>query len=408
MSEQGTSRVRHATRSKRHPVLLAFVSALAALVGFGGVFINTFKTAVEAQITTREVDSLLGDDRPAPALPPADGSSGRALNILLMGTDSRDGDNANIGGYEAGHRSDTTILMHISADRTRIELVSFPRDSMVQLAECTRPDGTTQRTYKGMFNEAFANGASRAEDKATAMQYGAACAMRTVESLIGFQLDHYAVVDFSGFVQMVDAVGGVPMCLEKPVKDKYTALDLPAGPQVLDGYTATQFARMRHGTGMSGSDLDRIDRQQQLLKNLARKVLGSEVLLNPADLTSFISATAQSLTMDPALGDLDRSVGLAFSLRNFDARTGLVMATVPVRGYPEDPNRVEFIPNKAKEIFAALMADQPIAPLLDSQSANPANEAPIGKDATTGTESPAPSTGPVRETEEEILAQCGV
>lgn len=409
MSTSDIARVRHATTTRRHPVLIAVTSAVAALVGFTGVYANTLKEQIEAEITTVDLGSLLGEDRPAPALPPDDPAAGNALNILLMGTDSRDGENESIGGFEEGHRSDTTILMHISADRSRIELVSFPRDSMVKLASCERPDGTTQKAYTGMFNEAFANGASRAEDKETAMKYGAACAMRTVESLIGFQLDHFAVVDFAGFVNMINAVNGVPMCLDTPIKDKYTGLDLPAGPIVMDGLTATQYARVRHGQGLSGSDLDRIDRQQQLLKNLARKVLGSEVLLNVPDLTSFIGATARSLTMDEQLGDLDRTVGLAISLRNFDPHSGMVMATVPVKAYAPDPNRVEFT-SQAQKIFEALYQDQPIAPLLDSQSANPANEVPIGKDAVESPEptgAPKPST-PVRETEEDILAQCTV
>lgn len=411
MSTPELARVRHAATTKRHPVLLALVSGLAALVGFSGVFVNTYKERIEAEITTVDVGGLLGDDRPAPALPPEDPSAGLALNILLMGTDSRDGENESIGGFEEGHRSDTTILMHVSADRSRIELVSFPRDTMVKLASCERPDGTTQRAYTGMFNEAFANGAARADDKETAMAYGAACTMRTVEQLIGFQLDHFAVVDFAGFVNMINAVNGVPMCLDKPIKDEYTGLDLPAGPIIMDGYTATQYARVRHGKGLSGSDLDRIDRQQVLLMNLARKVLGSEVLLNVPDLTSFVSATARSLTMDTELGDLDRTVGLALSLRNFDPHTGMVMATVPVRAYAPDPNRVEFT-NQADKIFAALAADQPIAPLLDSQSANPNLEVPIGKDAETVTDpstapSPSAPSAPIRETDEDILALCG-
>jgi LCP family protein required for cell wall assembly len=404
VSAQETSRVRHATQVKRHPVVHGLIWAFAAALGFAIVFTQTAVQQVEARIETHNVSPLLGDDRPAPALPPDDAAKGRALNILLMGSDDRSGENAAIGGKEAGQRNDTTIIMHISADRSRVELLSIPRDSMVRLAQCERSDGSTQKSYTGMFNEAFANGG-----KFGSKSDAAACTMRTVESLTNIRIDHWAVVDFVGFQAMVDAIGGVPMCIPKAVKDKYSGLDLPAGPQVLDGTEALQYARARHGTGFSGSDLDRIDRQQILLKNLARKVVGAEVLFNPKDLFGFISAAAQTVTMDEQLGNIDGySVGLGLSLRNLNTKTGIVMATVPVKGYAPDPNRVEFSA-AAAPIFAAMASDQPIAPLLDKTSASPANDPEAGQEPSTpaspGTDG-GTGTEPPRETEEEILASC--
>jgi LCP family protein required for cell wall assembly len=387
---------------KRHPVLHGLIWAFAALLGFAVVLSQTFVQQVEARIETHNVSPLLGDDRPAPALPPDDAAKGRALNILLMGSDDRSGANAAIGGKEAGQRNDTTIIMHISADRTRVELLSIPRDSMVRLAQCERSDGSVQRSYTGMFNEAFANGG-----KFGSKSDAAACTMRTVESLTNIRINHWAVVDFAGFQAMVNAIGGVPMCIPEAVRDDYSGLNLAAGPQVLDGVQALQYARARHGTGFSGSDLDRIDRQQQLLKNLARKVVGAEVLFNPKELFAFISATAQSVTMDEELGNIDGySVGLGLSLRNLDPKAGIVMATVPVKGYAPNPNRVEFSA-AAAPIFAAMAQDQPIAPLLDKNSASPAND----PEATEGPATPV-SPGadgamePERESEADILASC--
>ncbi len=410
MSAPTTRTVRHATRRPGHPVLTGFAWAAATLVGFGAVLTQTYVSKAEAQITTIDIEALLGPDRPAPALPPADGAAGLALNIVLIGSDARDGENESIGGYEAGMRSDTALLMHISADRSRVEVISFPRDSMVKLAPCTRANGTTQRTYTGMFNEAFANGATGAADSATAMAYGAACTIATIESLTNIRVDHYAVVDFSGMVRTVDAVGGVPMCIQKDVYDKYTGLDLKAGPIVMDGYTATQYARMRHGTGLSGSDLDRIDRQQILLKNLARKVMGTEVLFNPKALTDFLAAALSSVTVDPQLGDITYDAGLAFSLRNLNLSEDLIMGTVPVRGYAPDPNRVEFIPQASAAIFAAIANDQPIVDLLDKQSTSPANDLGPSPSAGDGGDGGDGGTstggGPVRESEADILAGC--
>jgi LCP family protein required for cell wall assembly len=402
MSQPEIQRVRHSTRTPGHPILRAVVWTVAALAGFGIVLTQTMVQQVESRFETYNLNPQLGDDRPAPALPPEDGAKGRALNILLMGSDDRTGANAAIGGVEQGQRNDTTLIMHISADRQRIELLSFPRDSMVRLAECTRSDGSVQRAYTGMFNEAFANGG-----KFGSKGDAAACTIATVEALTNIYIDHWAVVDFVGFQNMVDAVQGVPMCIPHDVYDRYSGLDLDAGPHVLNGTQALQYARARHGTGFSGSDLDRIDRQQELLKNLARKVMGAEVLFKPTDLTNFIKATASALAMDQQLADIDGySAGLAFSLRNFDTRTGLVMATVPVRGYAPDPNRVEFT-SSAQAIFAAMAQDQPIAGLLDDNSASPANDPLVGQVPTPtvspGTEAPVT---PVRETEEDILAAC--
>jgi len=408
MSAPETSRIRHATRHKGNPVLHGFIWVVAAALGFSIVLAQTTVSAVEARIETANLTPLLGDDRPPPALPPADGSAGLAINILLMGSDDRSGANAAIGGKEAGQRNDTTLIMHISADRQRIEVVSIPRDSMVRLAECTRSDGSVQKGYLGMFNEAFANGGKKGS-KVDA----AACTIKTVEALTNVRIDHWAVVDFVGFQGMVDAIGGVPMCIPKAVKDKYSGLNLAAGPQVLGGVTALQYARARHGTGFSGSDLDRIDRQQQLLKNLARKVVGAEVLFRPTELTQFISAAANTVVMDETLADIDGyALGLGFSLRNLDPKAGIVMATVPVKGYAPDPNRVEFA-SGAKAIFAALAADQSIAPLLDKQSASPANDpeagqvaAPPAPASTTDPSAAVTPVEPVRETEADILAAC--
>jgi anionic cell wall polymer biosynthesis LytR-Cps2A-Psr (LCP) family protein len=174
---------------------------------------------------------------------------------------------------------------------------------------------------------------------------------------------------------------------------------------VLNGVQALQYARARHGNGFSGSDLDRIDRQQQLLKNLARKVVGADVLFNPKDLFAFISATAQTVTMDEQLGNIDGySVGLGLSLRNLDPKAGIVMATVPVKGYAPDPNRVEFAAG-APAIFAALAQDQPMAPLLDKNSASPAND----PEAAAAPDPAAPPAGGAEESnreEAEILASC--
>src|SRR5690606_21538191 len=143
-------------------------------------------------------------------------------------------------------------------------------------------------------------------------------------------IDHYAVIDFAGFCNMVNAVGGVPMCIPKEYADPYSGTYLSSGAQVLNGDQAIAYVRMRKGKNVSGSDLDRIDRQQEFLKNLARKVLSTELLSRPQEVTNFIKAVADSLTVDEKCGDVSDVGGLAFSVRHLDPGAGIVMATAPV------------------------------------------------------------------------------
>jgi len=380
MTERIDVRMRHATTVRGHTVLKAITWLVAATAGFGLVYAQTSKTQFESHVTTIKAEDLaplLGPDRPAAALPPADGSSGAAVNILLIGSDDRSGENATIGGENDGKRNDTTLILHIAADRSRVEVVSIPRDTMVDLAACERSDGSTQRAYFGMFNEAFSNGA-----KTTNLDSdGAACTIRTVEALTGIRMDHFAVIDFAGFRDMVNAVGGVPVCIPEQYADAYSGTYLDPGPKVLTGDQAISYVRMRKGLNTNGSDLDRIDRQQGLLKNLASKMLSAEMLYRPIDVTNFIKAIADSLTVDEEFGSLDYLGGLAFSLRGLDPSTGIVMATAPVETYPADHFKVQ-LNGKAPAVWQALLDDQPIAPLLDAQSASPANTAtdsePIG------------------------------
>jgi len=405
MTEQIDVRIRHAATRRGHPILKGVAWLIAGAAGFGLVFVQTYTSQIESHITTEDISPLLGPDRPAAALAPTDGSSGAAVNILLMGSDDRSGENAAIGGEEQGTRNDTTLIMHISADRSRIDVVSIPRDTIVRVADCTLEDGSTVKGWTGQFNIAFANGAQDGSNAA-----GAACTMKTVESITGIYIDHYAVIDFIGFRNMVDAIGGVPMCIPTSYADAYSGTYLDPGAQVLDGTQAVAYVRMRHGDNVSGSDLDRIDRQQEFLKNMASKVLSAEMLYRPLDVTNFIKAVADSLTVDEELGSLDYVGGLAFSLRNLDPVNGIVMATAPVEAYPADPNRVQFS-YKAEAMWEALIADQPIAPLLDDQSASPSNSTTTDL-GTTGTETTDSGTttpsdsGIDPNSQEGILAAC--
>ena len=311
----------HARRRSPSRVFAWVASGVAAVLGFSLVYANTLVTQLDDSYSRANVDPLVSQapdpttsDSTAPD--PADLNDGDAINILLMGSDSRDGKNGDIGGrVAAGMRNDTTIIMHISADRSRVDLVSIPRDAQVKIPKCKYFDGTSINGKTGDFNISFSNG-GRHGDPAEA----AACTINTVQQLTGLTIDHWAVVDFSGFEDMINALGGVPICVPERIVSHKAKLNLKAGPQVLNGKQALALARMRTAEvgDVSGSDLQRIARQHELLRQVSRVVLSKNLLTDAGDLTQFLKAAASALTMDPDLADTKYLLGLAFSLRNID------------------------------------------------------------------------------------------
>jgi len=271
-----------------------------------------------------------------------------------MGSDTRAGVNASIGGNDSGQRSDTAIVVHISADRSRVELVSIPRDSLVKIPVCQATNGKSSRaSSSAMFNSAFATGWDMGGDMASA----AACAIKTVQQNTGVAIDHFAVVDFAGFQAMVNAIGGVPMCIPHALHDTYSGLNLPAGQQVLNGQQALELARARHGNVGDGGDLDRIGNQQRLIQAMVNEVLSKKVLTNVPNLVSFLSAATSSLTTDSGL-QLQNLTGLAYNLRNIN-RDNVVFMTIPTGPAPSDPNRLVWT-SAATAIWANMAADKPI------------------------------------------------
>ncbi|MFF4784618.1 MULTISPECIES: LCP family protein [Streptomyces] len=269
-----------------------------------------------------------------------------ALNILLIGSDSRSGKgNARYGRDSGTERSDTTILLHLSAGRHTATAVSLPRDLMVDVPACRRPDGTRSRPTFDMFNHAFQKG-------------GSACTIRTVEKLTDVRVDHHMVVDFHGFKDMVDAVDGVTVCLTEPIDDKAAKLRLPAGRVTLDGEEALGYVRARKSLG-DGSDTERMDRQQRFLGALVHKVQSNDVLLNPVKLYPVLDAATSSLTTDPDLASLRGLYELVRGLR--DIPMGRVQfLTVPRESYVHDANRDQLDEPEARRLFERLRKDEPV------------------------------------------------
>jgi LCP family protein required for cell wall assembly len=265
-----------------------------------------------------------------------------SMNILVMGSDARIGQGDGFGQvskYGDSARSDTTLLVHLYKGHKQAVVVSIPRDSWVTIPACTREDGSTTSPWTTKFNAAFSTA-------------GPACTITTVEQLTGLYIDHFAVVDFKGFEAMVDAVGGVSMCLTAPVSDSKSHLDLPAGTSLLDGKTALAFVRTRYAMG-DGSDTARIHRQQGFLSALTRKIKSAGVLLNPVKLYKLLDATTSSLTMDPAFASLKELQSIALSLKDLQSKN-LRFVTVPSAS--DGTGNVVWT-SKAQDLWDALKAD---------------------------------------------------
>jgi len=352
---------------RRHPRLTAAVSVLAvvllAAVATGALALRQ----LQGNITAVDVTSRLGDDRPTPE--PTDEDGGRPLNILVVGTDTRAGDNDFIGGSEKGEgRSDTTLVLHVAADRSRAMGVSIPRDSMVDMPDCTGLDGEDVAGGTRQFNDAYTIG-------------GVACTQRTVEQLTGVRIDHYVVVDFAGFRQIVDALGTVEICLPEAVNDARSKLDLPAGRQRVDGTTALAYVRTRHGLG-DGGDLGRVARQQAFISAVLQEATSAGTLTNPKKLYDVLDVATQSVTVDPGLGSLTELAALARLVRSIGLEN-ISFVTVPTTEYAPDPNRLVWA-SEASQLWRAVRKDRPVT---TEPSASPSPTA-------TASPSPSPSSSP--------------
>ncbi|WP_308013427.1 LCP family protein [Streptomyces beigongshangae] len=269
-----------------------------------------------------------------------------AQNILLIGSDSRSGYGNRKYGRDSGtERSDTTILLHLAANRRSATAVSLPRDLMVDIPSCRGPDGDRAGPVFSMFNHAFQRG-------------GPACTIRTVEKLTGVRVDHHMVVDFHGFKDMVDAVDGVEVCLKEPIDDPAARLRLPAGKVRLDGEQALGYVRVRKTVG-DGSDTGRMERQQRFLGALVNKVRSNDVLLNPSRLYPVLDAATSALTTDPGLANLRGLYDLVRGMRTVPTER-VQFLTVPREAYARDSDRDQLVEPEAGKLFERLRQDAPL------------------------------------------------
>jgi len=341
MTRYGTRRHPGPRRYSTGAMLAGWLAIGLAVVLVGGALYGYVKYRnVLDGIKTQEIHDL--GDRP-PKL-------NDAINVLVIGSDTRSGRNGKIGGPDAGQRSDTVMIAHISPGGDRVTVLSFPRDSAVPIYSCpSEPGGFPgQSAASGsveQLNTSFANG-------------GANCLWKTLEHTTGIRLDNFVQLNFTGFISVINAIGGVPVCLPRAIhKSSYDHLKLTAGPHVLKGYKALQFWRLREGFGL-GSDLQRIQRDQLLMVGLVQKILKTGVLHNLPKTWGIINAIsdAHALTTDTGLTTA-RMVRIGRSLAEISKKS-IQFVEVPTVTYPPNPNWVEFNQSLTTKLFDDIERDR--------------------------------------------------
>ncbi|MBA4607211.1 LCP family protein [Aeromicrobium sp. Marseille-Q0843] len=325
---------------QRHPAVVwaAVLIVLLPLVG-GSAYAWNLKRKLD------DVDKVkVIEEQPDP-------DEGRALNILLLGSDKGEpqegqpkkttiAEDAASGDWPTGkYRSDTLMVVHIPADRKKVYLVSLPRDSFVPIYD---EKGETDHSEK--INAAFSAGGPRA-------------AINTVENLTGLKMDHLTIIDWEGFKDLSSAVGGVEVTIPESFYDPQQKIQWDAGTQTLEGKKALDYVRTRYG--LAGGDFDRIKRQQNFMRSLMGKMLSSGVTTNPTKLTKTVSALTKNLTVDEGWSGTAMAK-LALSLRGI--RTDdVTFMTAPVQGTQTDPTYGSVVvlqPDKMEELFTALSKDR--------------------------------------------------
>ncbi|MGW4010543.1 LCP family protein [Streptomyces sp. NPDC004763] len=275
-----------------------------------------------------------------------------AINILLIGTDKRTGSgNDGYGDKGSAGHADTTLLLHVSKDRSNATALSIPRDLIVDIPDCptTQEDGSTK----------VIPGSSGVRFNQSLGQSGRtpSCTMRTVTELTGVKPDNFMVADFNAVKTLSSAVGGVEVCLAKDINDPDSHLNLPAGKHTIEGEDALAFVRTRHSVGFGG-DLSRIELQQQFLSSLMRKLKSNDTLTSPTKMVKLAEAGTKALTVDAKLDDIGKLKDLGLELGKLDTKN-LTFATVPVKDNPAEKTPVTVVLKEepAQQVFDMIKND---------------------------------------------------
>lgn len=322
-------------------MLLIYTAAASVLVLAGSGVVSMFVSHLNQNIATESMNVV------GPLPPP---SKSGVLNVLALGSQTRDGQGRGFGHDPGTDLSDTAMLIHLNAAHTRAIVVSIPRDLLVYRPSCRERVGGTAivpANPQAMFDSAMNFG-------------GPACAVATVEHMSGIRIDHFIRIDFNGFRTMTNVLGGVQICVPPPgIHDWRSHLSIAAGLHVVSGNEALAFVRDRHGIG-NGGDLGRIQMQQMFVSSLIKKVMSSGTLTNPLTLYNIADAATRSLTTDPSLGSVQALLSMAQTLRSLSLRN-ITFVTLPNQLDPHDINRLVPTRPQASEVWHMLRADLPWA-----------------------------------------------
>ncbi|MBW8087502.1 LCP family protein [Streptomyces hygroscopicus subsp. hygroscopicus] len=350
-SASGRRRKRPSTRRR---ALLYTVWTLAAVLVLGGAGLGYLYYKLNGNLTGVDINAALGADRPKNV-------DNGSMDILVLGSDSRAGKNGEYGKDEGTSRSDTAMIVHVFKGHRKADVVSIPRDTLIDRPSCATKDGQRTPAVQGaMFNSAYEVG-------------GPACTIKTVEAMTGIRMDHFLEVDFSGFKQLINDLGGVDITTTAPIHDTKSHLDLEPGRHTLDGEQSLGLVRTRHGVG-DGSDLGRIKLQQAFVKALLDQVKHVDIFGNPKKLYDLADTSTKALTTDSELASVSKLKGFAESLRGIGSGN-MKMTTLPVRYDPQDPARVLPMAKKAGLIWDALRHDRPVPASATKGSAGDATSA---------------------------------
>ncbi len=373
-------------------VLLAGVLFVVSSAGF-------VYASLSSQFADRvvNIDAYSGDGQ-SKATP--DSFEGRAVNILVVGTDSRNGASGELGAGDAddvpGLRNDSTMVIHVSADRSRVQIVSIPRDTLVDIPACKHRDGTTSEpTSDDMFNNAMVYGSNGGDDQED-IAPGIACVKSTVEKLSGMSIDAFMVVDFAGFINMIDALGGVWFNIPEHIEDESAQLYIDAGCWKLSGTHALAYMRSRKGQG-DGSDISRIGRQQQLISAMLRELQEKNYVTDPGALINFLQAAISAVNVSDNLGNASSDASLLINVLQKVDRTNIQFVTMPVEEPSWDPNRR--IPSEpmARNVWTALKNDQALPVGTTFTDGNGAQLVVPDPTATTAPSTPNPTQAPTTD-----------
>ncbi|ATL83382.1 transcriptional regulator [Streptomyces malaysiensis subsp. malaysiensis] len=283
------------------------------------------------------------------------------MNILLIGTDRRDG-KGNEGYGDAGSvgHADTTLLFHVSEDRSNATVLSIPRDMITDIPDCrTKQEDGSFKNIPGESEVRF-NTSLGQEGR------DPGCTWQTVEKLTGLEIDHFMMADFNAVKEMSSAVGGVEVCLAKDVNDPKSHLNLKKGRHTIEGEEALAFVRTRHTVGFGG-DLDRIKLQQQFLSSLMRKMKSSGTLSSPGKLWGLAQTATKALTVDTGIGTVSKLASLGKNLSKVDLKN-VTFATVPVVDNT-DGATVLLDKTKAEPLFAMVRQDVSLTEVKEKEKA---------------------------------------